>query len=405
MHDQPSPIQPWLQPEVVQEDFDASLWRDAQILLTYWRAVPIKKNSDGTLLIAFDHPDDIEQSAKMIAFVLGCPVVFCVLTPPVFLYFLNQFQDLIAHLDQTDLALSNLNHESSQPFVAQWLRLIFEYVYTHHISDIHFESSRAALQVRLRRHGVSVGTLNPPARIALYIHNYLRHQAQVNFTHIHQAQDGRLTYRLKTGQLLDFRFSSLPFHEGESIVLRVLNRHAHQLDLLNLGLDAHTLGVLKQWIQATHGLFLCTGSTGSGKTTTLYACLREILNKNVKLITLEDPIEYALEQATQIPVEPDFNFTYPQILKAILRHDPDVIAIGEIRDAQTAQLAFEAALTGHAVFATLHATDAQSTVKRLLDMGIDLHLIRYLLKGILSQRWPIAENPVRPIFEAHLPEI
>jgi type IV pilus assembly protein PilB len=198
-------------------------------------------------------------------------------------------------------------------------------------------------------------------------------------------QDGRIELNVG-GNPVDLRVSVLPTMFGESVVIRVLDRTVVQLDLDRLGMDPDTLSKFRELIRKPNGIILVTGPTGSGKSTTLYSALNELNDVTEKIITTEDPIEYDLDGIVQVPINPDIGVTFASVLRAILRHDPDKIMVGEIRDVETAQIAVQAALTGHLVLSTLHTNDAPSTVTRLRDMGVEPYLITATLEGVLAQR-------------------
>ena len=198
-------------------------------------------------------------------------------------------------------------------------------------------------------------------------------------------QDGRIELNVG-GNPVDLRVSVLPTINGESVVMRVLDRTVIQLDLNKIGMDANTLSRFRRMLKLPNGIVLVTGPTGSGKTTTLYSALNELNDIETKVITTEDPIEYEIDGLIQVPVNADIDVTFSNVLRAILRHDPDKILIGEIRDFETAEIAVQSALTGHLVFSTLHTNDAPSAVTRLRDMGIQPFLITATVEGILAQR-------------------
>jgi type IV pilus assembly protein PilB len=209
--------------------------------------------------------------------------------------------------------------------------------------------------------------------------------AELDIAERRLPQDGRIELNVG-GNSVDLRVSILPTMFGEAVVMRVLDRTVVQLDLNKIGMDPNTLSRFRQIIRRPNGIVLVTGPTGSGKTTTLYSALNELNEVESKIITTEDPIEYDIDGLVQVPVNPDINVTFATVLRAILRHDPDIILVGEIRDLETAEISIQSALTGHLVFSTLHTNDAPSAVTRLRDMGIQPFLLTATLEAILAQR-------------------
>ena len=253
----------------------------------------------------------------------------------------------------------------------------------HQASDIHIEHFGQDGWIRFRIHGEleSCAMLNESVYKALC--SKIKLESRLDITQIKESQDGR-AQKIIDDKIYDLRISVLPLFEGESIVIRILSKHKKHLMLEDLHLDPKNLDIIKNNIHKTHGIILITGPTGSGKSTTQYAMLESLKNRNLKIITIEDPIEYQMPFATQIQTNEQLGFS--QALRAILRQDPDVIMVGEIRDAQTLELAFSAALTGHLVLATLHANDISSSFERLLNLGLSAHNIFASLLLIISQR-------------------
>lgn len=252
-------------------------------------------------------------------------------------------------------------------------------------SDIHFEPFEDEFKIRVRADGVLYEMVPPPRHLANAIITRIKVMSDLDIAERRLPQDGRIELNVG-GNNVDLRVSILPTMFGESAVLRVLDRTVVQLDLNKIGMDANTLIRFRKIIHKPNGIVLVTGPTGSGKTTTLYSALNELNDIESKIITTEDPIEYDIEGLIQIPVNPDIDVTFASALRAILRHDPDKILVGEIRDFETAEIAIQSALTGHLVFSTLHTNDAPSAVTRLRDMGIPTFLITATLEAILAQR-------------------
>lgn len=254
-------------------------------------------------------------------------------------------------------------------------------------TDVHIEPYEDRLNIRYRIDGVLTHAGVPPTvnRFRNAIISRLKIMANLNIAEKRKPQDGRITIRHK-GQEFDLRVSVIPMLFGEGVVLRILNKNTIMFELEQLGMDGH---ILKRWddlINRPHGIVLVTGPTGSGKSTTLYASLQRIVDDEVKAITVEDPVEYHVEGVNQIQVHPEVGLTFASGLRAILRHDPDIIMIGEIRDRETAEAAVQASLTGHLVFSTLHTNDAAGATTRLLDMGVEPFLVASSVEGVMAQR-------------------
>ena len=252
-------------------------------------------------------------------------------------------------------------------------------------SDLHFEPYEARSVVRFRVDGVLRDVIEPPRALHAALVSRLKIMASLDIAEKRLPQDGRISLKLGDRQV-DVRVSTLPTGSGERVVLRLLDKEAARLDLTALGMSAPTLVEIDRLIREPHGIVLVTGPTGSGKTTTLYAALSRLPRGTTNMMTVEDPIEYALDGVAQTQVSPRIELTFARALRAILRQDPDVIMIGEIRDLETAQIAVQASLTGHLVLATLHTNDAASAVTRLADMGVEPYLLASSLLGVLAQR-------------------
>ena len=252
-------------------------------------------------------------------------------------------------------------------------------------SDIHVEPFENELRVRYRIDGVLHDQDPPPRNLTAAIISRIKLMAKLNIAERRLPQDGRIKLRL-VGREIDLRVSSLPTLYGESVVLRILDRSSVVVDLGRLGMPEDILGNFSQMISQPHGLILVTGPTGSGKTTTLYGALDKINSPELKIITIEDPVEYQLRGVNQIHVKAQIGLSFSAGLRSIVRQDPDVIMVGEIRDAETAEIAIQAALTGHLVFSTLHTNDAAGAISRLLDMGVEDYLLASSLIGVLAQR-------------------
>jgi general secretion pathway protein E len=252
-------------------------------------------------------------------------------------------------------------------------------------SDLHFEPYEARSVVRFRIDGVLRDVIEPPRALHAALVSRLKIMANLDIAEKRLPQDGRIALKLGDKQV-DVRVSTLPTGSGERVVLRLLDKDSAHLDLTALGMSEPIRDAIDGLIREPHGIVLVTGPTGSGKTTTLYASLSRLPRGAVNMMTVEDPIEYALDGVAQTQVNPRIELDFARTLRAILRQDPDVIMIGEIRDLETAQIAVQASLTGHLVLATLHTNDATSAVTRLADMGVESYLLASSLLGVLAQR-------------------
>ncbi len=252
-------------------------------------------------------------------------------------------------------------------------------------SDIHVEPFESRLVVRFRVDGVLREVLQPKRVLAPLLVSRIKVMAKLDIAEKRLPQDGRISLRI-AGRAVDVRVSTLPSGQGERVVMRILDKQAERLDLEHLGLDEISQQLLEDIIHRPHGIFLVTGPTGSGKTTTLYAILNRLNTRSRNIMTVEEPIEYYLDGIGQTQVNPKVNLTFARGLRAILRQDPDVVMVGEIRDLETVEIAVQASLTGHMVFSTLHTNTAIGSVTRLRDMGVEPFLLSSSLEGILAQR-------------------
>ena len=252
-------------------------------------------------------------------------------------------------------------------------------------SDVHFEPFEDEFKIRVRADGVLYEMVPPPRHLANAVTTRIKVMAELDIAERRLPQDGRIELNVG-GNPVDLRVSVLPTMFGEAIVCRILDRTVVSLDLNKIGMDPNTLSRFRLMIKRPNGICLVTGPTGSGKTTTLYSALSELNDIETKIITTEDPVEYDIDGLVQVPVNPDIQVTFANVLRAILRHDPDQILVGEIRDYETAEIAVQSALTGHLVFSTLHTNDAPSSITRLRDMGVPPFLITATVECILAQR-------------------
>jgi type IV pilus assembly protein PilB len=269
--------------------------------------------------------------------------------------------------------------------VRKLLNMVLLLAIKDHASDIHFEPFEDEFRIRIKADGVLFEMVPPPRHLAFAITTRIKVMANLDIAERRLPQDGRIELSVG-GHPVDLRVSVMPTLFGESVVMRVLDRSVVSLNLSKVGMDQPTLNTFRKVIDRPNGIVLVTGPTGSGKTTTLYSALSELNSTEDKLITTEDPVEYDIDGIVQIPVDPEIGVTFASCLRAILRQDPDIILVGEIRDLETAQIAVQASLTGHLVFSTLHTNDAPSTITRMKDMGIPTFLITACVEAILAQR-------------------
>jgi len=300
--------------------------------------------------------------------------------------------------------LQQLKELASEAPIIRLVSLIISHALEARASDIHIEPFENRLIVRYRVDGVMHEVESPPRRFSAAVISRIKIMASLDIAERRLPQDGRIKLRIQ-GKEIDLRVSTVPIMHGESVVMRILDKSGTALDFAALGFDPAVLKRFEQVLMQPHGIVLVTGPTGSGKTTTLYTALDKINNPDIKILTVEDPVEYQMEGINQIQVKPQIGLTFANALRSIVRQDPDVIMIGEIRDLETAQIAVQSALTGHMVLSTLHTNDAASTINRLLDMGVDDYLLTSTVNGILAQR--LVRTLCTHCSEAHpaLPEV
>lgn len=362
------------------------------------QVLPLKKEGK-RCLIAMSDPLSTDQQGEL-ALILELPlqVVYCPkekllsLIEKCFHQSKDAASDLIRDLSDQDNphelnqgSYDLLDDQKEQAPSIRLLNFIIQEAYNQRASDIHFEPMEETLRIRYRIDGV---LQNRHTVSHLYLSNIvtrLKVMSRLDIAEQRRPQDGRI--KLKLGKKeLHFRVSTIPIANGERIVLRILDNANTQLKFDELGMDAHTDRIFRQMIKRSEGIILVTGPTGSGKTTTLYSVLSEIYEDSLNIMTIEDPIEYHIPKIAQMGVHPKIDLTFSKGLRHILRQDPDVIMIGEIRDLETAQIAIQSSLTGHLVLSTLHTNDAPSAITRLVDMGIEPYLLSSSLIGVLAQR-------------------
>ena len=362
-------------------------------------ALPIEM-SGNALRVALVDPFEL-RAAEDLRFALGREIQF-VVSPT------EQIEDLIKQHYGTDTTsmeevlkqlgetgeLLQLGEEDGEAAVEaeanatpiiRFVDLILYQAIQDRASDIHFEPFENEFKIRYRVDGALYEMSPPPRHLALPVISRVKVMANMNIAERRLPQDGRIQKHI-AGRNVDLRVSTLPTQFGESLVLRVLDRSIVNLDLEALGMPDYIYNYLLEIIHRPNGIFIATGPTGSGKTTTLYSCLRKINTIDLKLLTAEEPVEYDLEGIVQVPVNEAIGLTFARILRSFLRQDPDRIMVGETRDLETAQIAIQASLTGHLVFTTLHTNDASGAITRLIDMGVEPFLISSTLEAVLGQR-------------------
>ncbi|MEY2579638.1 MAG: type pilus assembly protein PilB [Verrucomicrobiota bacterium] len=364
------------------------------------RALPVAM-SDHTLSVALVDPLDL-RAAEDLRFALGKDV-HVVVAPAaeveerITRYYSSDsssMEDILKQLGETgellalrdaDESASAVEAEANATPIIRFVDLILFQAIQARASDIHFEPFENEFKIRYRVDGALYEMAPPPRHLALPVISRVKVMANMNIAERRLPQDGRIQKNV-AGRNIDLRVSTLPTQFGESVVLRVLDRSTVNLDLEALGLPDYLYDSVLEIIHRPNGIFIVTGPTGSGKTTTLYSCLRRINTIDSKLLTAEEPVEYDLEGIVQLPVNEAIGLTFARALRAFLRQDPDRIMVGETRDLETAQISIQASLTGHLVFTTLHTNDAPGAITRLIDMGVEPFLISSTLEAVLGQR-------------------
>jgi len=359
-------------------------------------AVPLEIDGQ-TIRLAVVDPGN-NQILNDLSVLTGCRIIPCLAEPDKLIEAINQgYETLsgggessISDIGQDDLELDGSQIEdlldtSDEAPIIRFVNGLLTQAYRKRASDIHIEPFETEVIIRYRVDGVLYEVQRPPHRALANITSRLKIMANLDIAEKRLPQDGRFSVRI-AGKQADIRVSTLPTAFGERIVLRLLDKSTGILGLGDIGVDSSMLPQIKKMIQKNHGIFLVTGPTGAGKTTTLYSALSAINSQEQNIITVEDPIEYQLPGVGQIQVNSKINLTFAQGLRSILRQDPDVIMVGEIRDSETAKIAVQAALTGHLVFSTLHTNDSAGALARLVEMGVEPFLAASALVGVLAQR-------------------
>ena len=361
-----------------------------------YKIVPLCVDESGVLHLAMRNSLDF-QTVESLQFILDMTIQPVVADADVLDTQLNRYypektdnvHDILEVLQESSteeiVDEKDLESMANEAPVVKFVDVVMQQAIRDKASDIHFEPFENEFRIRYRVDGALYEMPQPPKSLAVPLISRVKIISGLNISERRRPQDGRIELKVN-GKPIDMRVSCLPTSYGESVVLRVLDRSVVNLDLDALGMEPSLLAKLREIIHLPNGILLVTGPTGSGKTTTLYSALREINVVSDKLLTAEDPVEYDIEGIIQVPINDAVGMTFGKALRAFLRQDPDRILVGEIRDFETAQIAIEAALTGHFVFSTLHTNDAASTVTRLVDMGVEPFLICSSLSGILAQR-------------------
>jgi type IV pilus assembly protein PilB len=373
----------------------------------FYNVVPVRER-EGVLMIALSDPlnvhvvDDIRQ-------IVGQPVQGAIASQEEIANFIKNnyayetqsihqtLNELIVQVGDSELTaeemgqqeivgdVDNLIHLAQEPEVIKIVNLVLLEAVQKRASDIHLEVYESDFRIRLRVDGVLQEIVSPPKTLALALVSRVKVMCNMDIAERRLPQDARIELKIGDSEI-DIRVATLPTLFGENVVLRILNREAVQVDLTKLGFTPTALKSIYSVLAQPNGIFLVTGPTGCGKTTTLYACLNELNKPGVKIITTEDPVELQIEQIIQVQVREEIGLTFANCLRSILRQDPDIVMVGEIRDFETAEIAVESSLTGHLVLSTLHTNSAAETITRLLDMGVEPFLITSSLTAVLAQR-------------------
>jgi general secretion pathway protein E len=374
---------------VSEERLRRSFLRDKQVL-------PLEERADA-IVLAMVHPMD-EYASEAVRFATGKKVERRVIHPADFeavygrLYgegkseirqIFEQAQGGSADPFGDDI--DRLKDTASEAPVIRLVNHLITRAVESRASDIHIEPMESELRIRYRIDGVLQSVESPPQHLASLVVSRIKIMAKLNIAERRLAQDGRIGIAVR-GKDIDMRVATTPTIHGESVVLRILDRGNLDLSFSALGFDDDVVGAFRTLVNEPHGIVLVTGPTGSGKTTTLYTALTELNSPEKKILTIEDPVEYQLAGINQVQVKPQIGLTFANALRSFLRHDPDIMMIGEIRDLETAQIAVQAALTGHLILSTLHTNDAASAVTRLMDMGVEDYLLTSTINGVAAQR-------------------
>ncbi len=387
-------------PDLPTQDLNADFAGKVPIqFLKKYKMVPVVTSNEAFIAVndpfSFQPLDDLRLSLEWDGVKVVLAPYSAILSAINFAYDMSQdsaeqvIEDM--HEEDSDLILSEIEKtgdlldETSEAPIIRLVNLMLSQAVKARASDIHVEPYKDKLKVRYRVDGILYDKLAPPKRIQSTLVSRIKVMAKLNIAEKRLPQDGRIEIRI-ADKNVDIRVSTIPTAFGERVVLRLLDKSSVLLELSDLGLPEDRLKLVDRLIRTPHGIILVTGPTGSGKTTTLYAALNTINNSDINIITIEDPVEYQIEGIGQIQVNPKIGLNFANGLRSIVRQDPDVILVGEIRDMETAEISIQSALTGHLVFSTLHTNDSASAVTRLIDMGIEPFLVSSSVMAILAQR-------------------
>ena len=360
-------------------------------------SLPIGEDEDGSLKVVCVNPLDF-QIADELQFILERNIRIYVadgdqISNAIEKHYPSEsMNEMISGMELTDAEAGdedwdteNLEVAANNTPIIRFVDVVLYQAIKDQASDIHFEPFETKFRIRYRIDGVLYEMAPPPKNLSTPVISRIKIMSGLNIAERRVPQDGRIQVRV-AGKRIDLRVSTLPTQYGESVVLRVLDRTVVNLDLDALGFSDEVLKRIRELIKRPNGIFIVTGPTGSGKTTTLYSALKEVNKVSEKILTAENPVEYDLEGIMQLPIHEGIGMTFARALRAFLRQDPDIIMIGEIRDLETAQMAVQASLTGHFVFSTLHTKEAAGAVTRLIDMGVEPFLLNSSLVGVIAQR-------------------
>ena len=363
--------------------------------------IPVSK-ADNTLVVAFSDPSNIHIKQDL-ALLTKCRIQVVVASETAIRVSIeryygqkgNRFNSLMSEMEEEDFKqikvddaeqIDSSRVKAGDAPIVKFVNVMLEEAIKSRASDIHIEPYEKRLRIRFRIDGRLIEKIQPPKGASAAIVSRLKVISKMDIAERRRPQDGRLKVRLKNRSEIDFRVSSVPTLFGEKMVLRILDKSNLQIDMQKLGFDTKQLETLLEAIHLPQGMVLMTGPTGSGKTTTIYSCLAELNQADKNLSTAEDPVEFNLDGINQVQINPDIDFNFSDALRSFLRQDPDIIMVGEIRDLETAKVAYKAASTGHLVVSTLHTNDAASTVARLMDMGVPNFLVAEATTLVVAQR-------------------
>ncbi|MCX7765709.1 MAG: ATPase, T2SS/T4P/T4SS family, partial [Candidatus Sumerlaeia bacterium] len=399
------------------EDMSVLKLVPAQLARDY-KIFPLRLEPNGALVVAISDPLNITIMDDL-RLLLDREVIPVVANEQDIMDYINQYygvgeetiEKMVEELESTsketaitqsfeELDLSDIERIASEPPIIQLVNLILLQAIKDRASDLHLEPFGSAFRIRYRVDGSLREISSPPKSLQVGIISRIKVMAHMNIAETRLPQDGRIRLTM-SGREIDLRVSTVPTVYGESVVMRILDKSMMMLGLDQLGMTKSVIEKFRKLITLPNGIILVTGPTGCGKTTTLYAALQEVNDPGVKIITTEDPVEFEVPGLVQVNINPQVGLTFARCLRSILRQDPDIILVGEIRDLETAQISVQASLTGHLVFSTLHTNSAAATITRLLDMGVEPFLITSTLEAVVGQRLvrlicPNCKQPYKP---------